>query len=109
MAEYDVTDLDLAVSYGLALGDRTEWVNGEHRFVMTDQDVLAILTDEYGSPVATEATAILRSGRVRLLHVPPADSGVYPISFRVGEDLGWRRTIVLEAQRAAAREAPGGS
>jgi hypothetical protein len=97
MAEYDISTLDHAVSLGMALGERTTWLSGEHRSSITDQGVLAILTEEFGPIVAERAMTILRGG-VRLVRIQGGGVSTY------GDVIRWRETMKREAEREAAKE-----
>lgn len=88
MSDYDVTELDHAVSLGLMLANRTEWRDGVHRYVYSDVRVEGMLRDEYGTVDAGMAMAVLRSGKVRLLQATLGRE-----SRCVGKALGYRTAV----------------
>lgn len=88
MSDYDVTELDHAVSLGLTLANRTEWRGGVHRYVYSDVAVEAMLRAEYGTVDAGMAMTLLRSGRVRLLQ-----ANLGRESRCVGKALGYRTAV----------------
>lgn len=88
MSDYDVTDLDRAVSWAMYLSDRTEHRDGVHRYVMSDVRVERMVRRQFGPQTAADAMRIVRAGEHRLLRAP-LGRDAYP----VGKQLGYRTVI----------------